>query len=78
MASCLESTYSIFLFFALSFVARAQRIDKSLPRQNPFRKPSKRKKKKQQLDIDQLNEIEIVKPLKPQEKQNGVYEKQNG
>lgn len=45
---------------------------------NPFRKPPKRKKKKQQLDIDQMNEIEIVKPLKPQEKQNGVYEKQNG
>ncbi|EFN75432.1 organic cation transporter protein [Harpegnathos saltator] len=42
------------------------------------KKPSKKKKKKQQLDIDQLNEIEIIKPLKPQEKQNGVYEKQNG
>ncbi|XP_032679463.1 organic cation transporter protein [Odontomachus brunneus] len=42
------------------------------------KKPSKRKKKKQQLDIDQMNEIEIVKPLKAQEKQNGVYEKQNG
>ncbi|XP_014470519.1 PREDICTED: organic cation transporter protein isoform X2 [Dinoponera quadriceps] len=42
------------------------------------KKPSKRKKKKKQLDIDQMNEIEILKPLKPQEKQNGVYEKQNG
>ncbi|XP_050466688.1 organic cation transporter protein [Cataglyphis hispanica] len=42
------------------------------------KKSSKKKKKKQQLDLDQLNEIEIIKPLKPQEKQNGVHEKQNG
>lgn len=38
------------------------------------RKPNK--KKKQQLDIEQLNEIDVIKPLKPQE--NGVHEKQNG
>lgn len=42
------------------------------------KKLSKKKKKKQQLDLDQLNEIEIIKPLKSQEKQNGVHEKQNG
>lgn len=39
------------------------------------KKPSK-KKKKQQLDIEQLNEVEVIKPLKPQE--NGVYEQKNG
>lgn len=39
------------------------------------RKPSK-KKKKQQLDIEQLNEVDVIKPLKPQE--NGIHEKQNG
>lgn len=38
------------------------------------KKPNK--KKKQQLDIEQLNEIDVIKPLKPQE--NGVHEKQNG
>lgn len=41
------------------------------------RKTSK-KKKKQQLDINQLHEVEVIKPLKSQEKQNGVHEKQNG
>lgn len=40
-----------------------------------FRK-SEKKKKKQQLDIEQLNEVDVIKPLKPQE--NGVHEKQNG
>ncbi|XP_076242399.1 organic cation transporter isoform X1 [Calliopsis andreniformis] len=35
-----------------------------------------KKKKKPQLDIEQLNEIDVIKPLKPQE--NGVHEKQNG
>lgn len=42
------------------------------------KKPSKKKKKKQQVDLDQLNDVEVIKPLKPQEKQNGVHEKQNG
>lgn len=42
------------------------------------KKPSKKKKKKQQLMLEQLNDVEIIKPLKPQEKQNGVHEKQNG
>lgn len=32
----------------------------------------------QHLDADQLNDVEVVKPLKLQEKQNGVHEKQNG
>jgi len=41
-----------------------------------FRK-SPKKKKKQQL-MEQLNDIEILKPIKAQEKQNGVHEKQNG
>lgn len=41
------------------------------------KKPSKKKKKKQ-VDLDQLNDVEVIKPLKPQEKQNGVHEKQNG
>lgn len=59
----------------LGLLLRLEQITRT---KNPFRKPSNRKKKKQQLDIDQMNEIEIVKPLKPQEKQNGVYEKQNG
>lgn len=40
------------------------------------KKPSK--KKKQQLMLEQLNDVEIIKPLKAQEKQNGVHEKQNG
>ncbi|XP_031841395.1 organic cation transporter [Nomia melanderi] len=39
------------------------------------KKPSKKEKKKQ-LDIEQLNEVDVIKPLKPQE--NGVHEKQNG
>ncbi|XP_076278344.1 organic cation transporter [Lasioglossum baleicum] len=39
------------------------------------KKPSK-KEKKQQLDIEQLNDVDVIKPLKPQE--NGVHEKQNG
>ncbi|XP_012216621.1 organic cation transporter protein [Linepithema humile] len=42
------------------------------------KKTSKKKKKKQQLDINQLHEVDVIKPLKPQEKQNGVHEKQNG
>ncbi|KAL6255646.1 hypothetical protein P5V15_012893 [Pogonomyrmex californicus] len=43
------------------------------------KKPKKKKKKKQQqFMLEQLNEIEIIKPLKAQEKQNGVHEKQNG
>jgi len=45
--------------------------------ENFFRKPSKKTKKKQQLKVE-LNDIEIIKPLKTQEKQNGVHEKQNG
>lgn len=40
-----------------------------------YRKLSKKEKKKQ-LDIEQLNEVDVIKPLKPQE--NGVHEKQNG
>ncbi|GAB1868195.1 Organic cation transporter protein [Camponotus japonicus] len=43
-----------------------------------FGKKSSKKKKKQQLDHNQLNDIEVIKPLKLQEKQNGVHEKQNG
>ncbi|XP_078050934.1 organic cation transporter [Augochlora pura] len=39
------------------------------------KKPSKKEKKKH-LDIEQLNEVDVIKPLKPQE--NGVHEKQNG
>ncbi|XP_053970252.1 organic cation transporter protein [Hylaeus volcanicus] len=41
-----------------------------------FGKKTPKKKKKQQLDIEQLNEVDVIKPLKPQE--NGVHEKQNG
>ncbi|OAD53882.1 Organic cation transporter protein [Eufriesea mexicana] len=41
-----------------------------------FGKKSSEKKKKQQLDVEQLNEIDVIKPLKPQE--NGIHEKQNG
>lgn len=39
-----------------------------------FRKS--KKIKKQQLDIEQLNEIDVIKPLKLQE--NGIHEKQIG
>ncbi|XP_015189080.1 PREDICTED: organic cation transporter protein [Polistes dominula] len=38
--------------------------------------PKNKKKKKQQHDLEQGNEIDVIKPLKPQE--NGVHEKQNG
>ncbi|XP_047346663.1 organic cation transporter protein [Vespa velutina] len=39
-------------------------------------KNKKKKKKQQQHDLEQGNEIDVIKPLKPQE--NGVHEKQNG
>ncbi|KAL2740338.1 organic cation transporter protein [Vespula squamosa] len=39
-------------------------------------KSKKKKKKQQQHDLEQGNEIDVIKPLKPQE--NGVHEKQNG
>lgn len=39
------------------------------------KKPSKSKKKRQH-DMEQGNEVDVIKPLKPQE--NGVHEKQNG
>ena len=57
----------------LDFMKRNQKI--LLSYFHDFRK-SKKKKTKQQLDIEQLNEIDVIKPLKPQE--NGVHEKQNG
>ncbi|XP_034186659.1 organic cation transporter [Osmia lignaria lignaria] len=41
-----------------------------------FGKKISKKKKKHQLDMDQPNSIDVIKPLKPQE--NGVNEKQNG
>lgn len=41
-----------------------------------FGKKTSKKKKKHQLDMEQPNAIDVIKPLKPQE--NGVNEKQNG
>ncbi|XP_026672740.1 organic cation transporter protein-like [Ceratina calcarata] len=41
-----------------------------------FGKKLSKKEKQKQLEIEQLNEVDVLKPLKPQE--NGVHEKQNG
>lgn len=41
-----------------------------------FGKKLSKKEKQKQLEIEQLNEVDVIKPLKPQE--NGVHEKQNG
>ncbi|KAH0947083.1 hypothetical protein HN011_010246 [Eciton burchellii] len=70
------------LFGGLMSLLLPETLNKKLPESirdgELFGKKQKKKKTKQQLDADhQLNDI-VIRPLKPQEKQNGMYEKQNG